>query len=117
MDKIVLKNMEFRGRIGCLEEEKTTFARYLVTVYLYFDFIKGSDTDRLEDTVDYSKVYEIAKNVIEGEPMNLIEHAAGRIADNLLDEFGIVESVKVTVSKPDAPIDGIFETMEVTVER
>lgn len=117
MDKIVLKNMEFSGRIGCLEQEKVNCARYFVTVSLYIDHIEGADTDRLEDTVDYSKVYEIAKDIIEGEPMNLIEYAAGRIADRILDEYDMVENVKVTVSKPDAPIDGIFETMEVTIER
>ena len=117
MDKIVLKNMEFRGRIGCLEQEKETYAPYKVTVSLYIGHIKGADTDELADTVDYSEVYEIARSVIEEEPMNLIEYAAGQIADRILEKFDEVENIKVTVSKPEAPIDGVFETMEVTIER
>ena len=117
MDKIVLKNMEFMGCIGCLDFEKTTEARFLVTVSLYIDYIKGADTDELKDTVDYSEVYKIARSVIEGEPMNLIEYAAGQIADRILEKYDDVENVKVTVSKPDAPIEGVFETMEVTIER
>lgn len=117
MDKIVLRNMEFWGRIGCLPEEKTNDARYLVTVTLYVDEIKGAESDRLEDTIDYSKVFDIAKDVIESEPMNLIEYAAGRIAREVKARYEDIARVKVTISKPDAPIDGVFETMEVTIER
>lgn len=117
MDKIVLRNMEFWGRIGCLPEEKTKDARYLVTVELFIDEIAGADSDRLSDTVDYSKVFEIARDVIESGPMDLIEYAAGRIAREVKARYAEVSRAAVTISKPDAPIDGVFETMEVTIER
>lgn len=109
--------MEFYGYIGCLEQEKMISQRYLVTVAMDIDHIKAAETDLLEDTVDYSEVFEIAKAVISTESMNLIEHAAGRIAEEIKLRFDGIDKVSVTVSKPDAPIDGVFETMEVTVER
>lgn len=109
--------MEFNGYIGCLEHEKMIAQRYIVTVEMDMEHIKGADTDLLEDTVDYSEVFEIARSVIETESMNLIEYAAGRIADEIRIRYRDIVKVSVTVSKPDAPIDGVFEAMEVTVER
>lgn len=109
--------MEFNGYIGCLEHEKMISQRYLVTVEMSMEHIRGADTDLLEDTVDYSEVFEIARSVIETESMNLIEYAAGRIADEIRIRYRDIVKVSVTVSKPDAPIDGVFEAMEVTVER
>ena len=97
VDSIVLKNMVFFGHTGCLEKEKQNGQKFTVTIEIHFDRIKGCETDELEDTVDYADICAKAKEIVESDRGNL--------------------TCSVTVGKPDAPVDAVFETMEVRIER
>lgn len=70
------------------------------------DLTKPGRTDQLEDTIDYTKLRAIAKEVVEGESLNLLETLAGRIAEGILKVAGVV-SVSVTVSKRPASMHPI----------
>nr|MCW1079550.1 dihydroneopterin aldolase [Streptococcus anginosus] len=61
-------------------------------------------TDSLRDAVDYSAVAAAIVDVIEGEPVNLIETLAARVAEAAL-AFEAVREVEVTVHKPQAPLE------------
>ena len=117
MDVITLKNMDFFGHTGDLPEEKENGQLFTVTAELYFDEIKGAETDRLEDTVNYAEVYDLIKDIVANDNSDLIEHLAKKIADVILDLAPECVKTAVTVSKPEAPLDGIFETMQVRIER
>lgn len=116
MDKIILRDMEFTGFTGCLPEEKVNSQPFIVTIELYFDHIKGTETDDLEDTCNYALVYDAARDVVEKQSFNLIERMAQVIADKAL-ELSKALKVVVKISKPQAPIDGNFKAMEVEIER
>ena len=60
----------------------------------------------LQDTLDYSRVYEIVARVM-ASPSNLIEKVAGDIMSAVLDEFPYLGEVEVTVRKMRPPIDGM----------
>ena len=109
--------MDFEGHTGCFDFEKKDGQKFIVSLELFVDRIKGCYTDELSDTVDYSKVYEITKEIVTSDSGNLIECLAQKIADGVLKADNRIEKVIVTVSKPEAPVKGIFETMEVTIER
>lgn len=117
MDKITLSKMDFEGHTGCFDFEKKDGQKFIVSLDLFVDRIKGCYTDELSDTVDYSKVYEITKEIVTSDSGNLIECLAQKIADGVLKSDSRIEKVIVTVSKPEAPVKGIFETMEVTIGR
>ena len=117
MDTITLRSMEFFGHTGCLPEEKENGQRFVVSVVMLFDEIRGKVTDKLEDTCDYSKVFDKVKETVENDRSDLIEHLAYKIAGVVLDIAEESKCVVVTVSKPDCPIEGKFETMEVSVTR
>ncbi len=117
MDKISIVKMEFEGHTGCFDFEKNDGQKFIVSLDLFLDRIKGCYSDDLADTVDYSKIYNIAKAVVNGDKGNLIESLAQKISDAVLGSDERIEKVIVTVSKPEAPVKGIFETMEVTIER
>lgn len=55
-------------------------------------------TDRLEDTVDYTQVRAVAKDIIEGESVRLLETLTSRIADRVL-ALPKVKAVTVRVAK------------------
>ena len=117
MDKITLSKMEFEGHTGCFDFEKKDGQKFIVSLDICLDRIKGCYTDELSDTIDYAKIYDITKDIVTSDKGNLIESLAQKISDGVLNADGRIEMVTVTVSKPEAPIKGIFETMEVTVTR
>lgn len=117
MDSIVLKNMVFDGHTGCFEEEKINGQKFVISIEIFFDRIKGCKTDELSDTADYSVICEKTKEIVENDSGNLIEHLAGLIADMVLSKAPDAVSCTVTVGKPEAPVDAVFETMEVRIER
>ncbi|MCR4768172.1 MAG: 2-amino-4-hydroxy-6-hydroxymethyldihydropteridine diphosphokinase [Saccharofermentans sp.] len=117
MDKITLSKMEFEGHTGCFDFEKKDGQKFIVSLDLFVDRIRGCYTDDLADTVDYSNIYEVTKETVTGDDGNLIERLAQKIADAVLEADKRILKVRVNVSKPEAPVKGIFETMEVTIER
>lgn len=117
MQIIRMCDMEFYGYTGFLSEEKENGQVFCVSCELRFDDILGAKTDRLEDTVDYSDVYDIVRDITENSSFNLIEHLAYVIGGTVLEKYSDIREITVTVSKPDAPIDGMFRTMETVITR
>lgn len=76
----------------------------------------AASTDDLSATADYGAIAEKIVALIEGEPVNLIETLAERIATACLAD-PVVRAVEVTVHKPDAPISVPFEDVTVTIRR
>ncbi len=117
MDRIELKGMEFYGYHGCCPEEREQGQPFFVDVDMELSLKKAGLSDDLGDTVDYSEVFHAAKAVVEGPPRNLIESLAESVAERILREHPAVESLRVTVHKPKAPLAGPFRDAAVTVER
>lgn len=114
---IKMSSMEFYGYTGCLPEEKENGQIFIIDCEMMFDELPGAVNDRLEDTVDYSKVYEVIKDITENNCFDLIEHLAYEIAGKVLETDGLIREVRIRVSKPDAPIDGVFGAMEAEITR
>jgi dihydroneopterin aldolase len=107
MDRILLEGMSFHGRHGVRPAEREQPQEFKVNVEVDCDLSEPGRTDRIEDTIDYRRIRAIAKEVIEGESVNLIEALASRIADRVL-ELPRVAEVSVRIAKrPESmlPID------------
>ena len=116
-DRIVLEGMRFYGFHGVNPEERVLGQEYLVDLTVEMDLGGAGRSDRLEDTISYAHIYRAVKDVMEGEPRNLLEAAAQSIADRVLSEFP-VDSVTVRVKKPHPPIRGsIIESATVEIYR
>ena len=109
--------MRFYGYHGVNPEEKALGQTYIVDVEAQADLSTPGRTDSLEDTVSYTHLYRATKAVVEGESRNLLEALAETIADRVLADFPM-ESVSVTVKKPNPPVKGSFiEYAAVTIRR
>jgi len=97
---------------GCLDEESIIGSNYVVDVEIETDFEEAASTDELSKTVDYVEVYEIAK-VQMSIRAKLIEHAARRIGDALVNKIPRIKSALVKVTKLNPPIQG--DVQEVSV--
>ena len=99
-DRILLEDMVFHGRHGTLHAEQELGQPFVVSVELYLDLRPAGASDDLAKTVDYGEVHHMARDVVEGPPVQLIETLAERIASGALDDNPAVEAVKVRIAKP-----------------
>ncbi len=114
-DAIALTGLRVRGFHGVLPEERRDGQDFVVDVVLGLDVSAAAATDDLALTVDYGVLAERLAAVVEGEPVDLLETLASRLAQECLT--GQVVSVEVTVHKPSAPIARAFTDVSVTVRR
>ncbi|MCH8297383.1 MAG: dihydroneopterin aldolase [Chloroflexi bacterium] len=116
-DRIILEGMRFYGFHGVNPEERALGQEYLVDLTVEMDLGRAGQSDRLEDTISYARIYRAVRDVMEGEPRNLLEAAAQSIADRVLSDFP-VDAVSVRVKKPHPPIRGsIIESATVEIFR
>lgn len=48
------------------------------------------------------------KKIVEGEPANLVEHVAERIAKEVLEHHLLAEGIEVSIRKPNVSISGMM---------
>ena len=115
-DEIALTGLRVFGHHGVYEHERRDGQHFVIDATLYLDTTTAAASDDVADTVHYGEVAERIASVVGGEPQNLLETVAQRIADELLSDR-LVNSVAVTVHKPDAPITVSFADVSVTIRR
>ena len=116
MDEITLTGLRVFGRHGVYDDERRVGQYFVIDFTLRLDTRRAAETDDVSETVHYGEAAEQVAAIVSGEPVDLIETLAARIADALLTS-PIVSSARVTVHKPDAPIPLPFTDVAVTVER
>ena len=104
-DRIHLKGMVFYGHHGVTPEEQALGQRIEVDLEVEANLETAALEDDPEQTIDYGELYRITREVVEGDPVRLLETIAQRVADRIQDEYE-VGAVWVKVMKPAAPIDG-----------
>ncbi|MFI6392456.1 dihydroneopterin aldolase [Nonomuraea sp. NPDC050547] len=115
-DRITLKGLRARGRHGVLPAERELGQEFVVDATLFLDTAPAAAGDDLTLTVHYGELAEALVKVVEGEPVELIETLAQRLADVCLAS-ALVERAEVSVHKPAAPIPLPFDDVVVTIER
>jgi 7,8-dihydroneopterin aldolase/epimerase/oxygenase len=104
-DRILLEGMVFYGRHGTLPAERELGQPFVVDVELRLDLRPAGLSDDLAQTVDYGEVHQRAREIVEGEPVNLTETVAERIAATILRDYPALEAVRVKVAKPHVRLD------------
>ncbi len=115
-DRIELTGVRARGRHGVLAHERRDGQDFVVDVILEVDLGPACRSDDLTETVSYAEVADDVVAWVEGDPVDLIEVLAARIADDALAR-GLVEAVEVTVHKPEAPVGHPFTDVAVRIRR
>ncbi|MFD0884432.1 dihydroneopterin aldolase [Streptosporangium algeriense] len=115
-DRISVRGLRARGRHGVLAAERELGQEFVVDVTLLLDTAPAAAGDDLGKTVDYGELAQDLVKVVEGEPVNLIETLAQRLADVCLAREA-VRTAEVSVHKPAAPIPLPFDDVVVTITR
>ncbi len=116
LDLISLTGLRARGNHGVFDHERVNGQEFIVDVTLGVELESAAKTDDLAQTVDYGPLAYQIRELITGEPVDLIETLALRIVEVCLghDRVGWA---RVTVHKPEAPIEVAFSNVAVTMER
>lgn len=109
-----LVNAVFYGHHGVMQEEHQVGGRYEVDVSVGLDFEEAARHDDLTRTVDYEKVYEFVRALVTENNFYLIEKLSYRIAQKVIETYPDVDSVEVTVRKPNPPVGGPCDRAEAT---
>ena len=102
-DLIEVRGIVARGHHGVLESERMTGQPFIADVVLAVDTQRAAGSDDLADTVDYSQVAQAVHSLLAGDPVDLIETLADRLAARCLAFTG-VQAVEITLHKPEAPV-------------
>jgi dihydroneopterin aldolase len=115
-DLISLTGLRVRGNHGVFDFERRNGQDFVVDVVLEFDTARAAASDDLADTVHYGELAEKLAAIVGGEPVNLLETLADRLAGSCLDDSRVAAAT-VTVHKPQAPIPLSFDDVAVTIRR
>jgi len=116
VDELSVLGIECYGHHGVLDHEKREGQTFVVDLTLGFDTAPAAASDDLRDTVDYGSLVASVKAAVEADPVDLIETLAQRLADVCLRD-GRVEWARITVHKPEAPIQATFADVTLTITR
>ncbi len=115
-DRLSVLGIEAVGHHGVFDFERRDGQVFKVDLSLGIDTRSAALSDDLQDTVDYGSLVAQVKTTVGSDPVDLIETLAQRVAGVCLSA-GRVEWVKVSVHKPDAPIDAVFADVALTIRR
>jgi len=99
MDKIILTDLRIDTVIGIWDWEKRNPQTILINLEMQTDTKTASQSDSIEDVLDYKAVSKRVKQFIQESQFNLIETLAENVAKIILEEFDI-QWLKLSISKP-----------------
>lgn len=113
---ILLKNCSFFARHGLLEQEEVLGQRFFVDAEMEVEAGDALEKDCIDNTVDYGVAFSVIEQAVVGQRRYLIEALANDIALALRNRYPQIVRVKISVRKPSAPVPGILDYAQVTVE-
>jgi len=116
VDVLEVRGIACTGHHGVFDHERRDGQVFVVDLALGVDTAPAAASDDLRDTVDYGTLVAAVQNAVQTDPVDLIETLAQRIADVcLIDDR--VQWARVSVHKPDAPIEATFDDVVLTITR
>ena len=117
MDKIIIKGLRVFAYHGVNPEEKRDGQPFELDIAAACDLRKAGQTDDLNDTVSYAKIAKTVARVMTEQSDDLLERAAQRVADAILEAYPPIQEVEVLLKKPEAPVKLDFDYMAVCITR
>jgi dihydroneopterin aldolase len=112
---IRIKNCAFFARHGVHDEEEMLGQRFYVDAELTVDPGSALEDDSIEGTVDYGVAFAVIEKIITGERRFLIEALALEVGKALVSRYSQIKKAAITIRKPNAPVRGVLDHVEVTV--
>jgi dihydroneopterin aldolase len=115
-DRITITGLRARGHHGVYDFERRDGQDFVVDAVLELDTAPAAGSDDVADTVHYGELAKALAGVVSGEPVNLLETLAARLARVCLEDRRVAAAT-VTVHKPQAPVSVPVSDLAVTIRR
>ena len=115
-DRIAIRGLRAHAHHGVYRREREQGQIFLVDAVLELDTRPAAAGDDLERTVNYAELAQRLHAVLTGEPVDLLETLAQRLADVCLAD-PLVDAVEITVHKPEADLGVPFDDVTVAIRR
>lgn len=115
-DRIAITGLRVHGHHGVYEFERRDGQDFVVDAVLELDLSPAAASDDVADTVHYGDLAEALAAVVAGEPVNLLETLAARLAAVCLRDPRVAATT-ITVHKPQAPVTVPVSDLAVTIRR
>ncbi len=102
---VQLNKMHFYAHHGVMPQERLTGANFTVSLRVKYNLLKAAQTDCVDHTVNYACLYELTKTEML-KPSALLENAAWRIAQSIVNHLPQIEAIDITLSKDNPPMGG-----------
>jgi len=110
---IEVSGLSLFTHVGVTEAERQVGQRLLLDLRIDVGEVDATVTDRIEDTVDYSEVCQMANLVAQQRSYRTLERLCAAIADRVIEQFD-AHAVWVKAAKPEPPM--ALPVSEVSVE-
>ena len=117
MNKLIIQDLEIFAHHGVFEEEKKLGQKFVVSLEIWFEMSKAAADDKIESTLDYGELCQRVDVFLKSKSYDLIEAAALGLCEQILQEYPLVQRLKVYLKKPWAPIHMHLASVGVEVER
>lgn len=112
---IELSGMRFFAHHGCFEEERITGTNFIVDFKGSVDMSLPSESDDLNDAVNYQSIYNIIKQEM-AISSHLMEHVVSRMLKRIHNTFPQIINAKISLKKLSPPLGGDVESSGVVME-
>ncbi|MCV6602781.1 MAG: dihydroneopterin aldolase [Cohaesibacter sp.] len=117
MDRIILRDLAFFAYHGVYQEEANLGQRFYFDLDCYLDLSIAGISDDENQTVRYDHIAKRIEDIVTGQRFKLIEALAEAVAKDLLTHMDKLQSVRLKVRKPEAPIPAIIKDIAVEITR
>ena len=115
-DRIAIRGLRAYGHHGVYASERRQGQSFSCDAVLEVDTRPAAETDDLQRTVNYAELSQRLYSVLSGEPVDLLETLAQRLAEVCL-AHEMVDAVEITVHKPQAELGVPFDDVTVAIRR
>jgi dihydroneopterin aldolase len=116
-DTIFVNGLVLHAYHGVMPHEAKVGQPFVLDLVLNIDLSEASRSDTLKHTVSYEQLVKTASDAFCSRRYRLVEAAGGAVADTVLARYPAVDSIRVTVRKPHAPIAATFDDVGVVITR
>ncbi len=116
-DTILIEGLEFYAYHGASNEEQKVGHRYQVDASLYLNTRIAGISDKLTDTVNYSRVSKRIVQIGTEEQFRLLEALSHKMMAVLFEEFPTLQGIRLRVLKMCPPMNAIARSVGVEIVR
>jgi dihydroneopterin aldolase len=114
MGKMLIKNLRFKSRHGYHDFERVVGNLFEIDLEFEIELAMAGESDNLDHTLDYSKACAVVEDVMNSEPVLLIETLLAQIGDQLMEHYPEVQKLDVKLRKLSPPMEIVCDYVEIS---